>query len=161
MKNHTKHVMAIGISLMVLLAFAAAPLSAQQFPAQDPPEQDFSDAEIEAFAAALVEIETIQSSMQQELNDIIENGSMDSERFYELHSHFTQTQGTLPEDISSSEEAEFQETFQALVAAEETTQTQMIDAVESEGLDVETFNSIVAVAQQNPELWEEIQSHQQ
>ena len=144
----------------VFLAIGGMSLVAQEFPEPEQAEVDFTDAEIESFATALVAIESIQTGMQQNFNEIIEDGSIDSDRFYELHSHFTQTQGTLPEDVSDTEESEFQDTFQKLVAAEESTQDQMIEAVEQEGLDVDTFHSIVAVAQQNPELWEEIQGYQ-
>lgn len=159
----TGYIVAVLAAFMLILA--AVPLTAQEMPApqqnQEMPEPDFSDAEIESFAAALVDIETIQSGMQEEMDGIIAESDMESDRFYELHSQYTQSQGELPEDVSDSEQEAFQTTFQELVAAEQEIQTEMIEAVEEAGLDVETFNSIVAVAQQNPDLWNEIQSHQE
>ncbi|MFW5801052.1 MAG: DUF4168 domain-containing protein [Spirochaeta sp.] len=163
MHKITKKTGIVLVSLGLLALLFAAPLAAQELPAQQQqPEQeaDFSDEEIESFASALVAIEEIQTGMQEDFNVIIEDSGMDSERFYELHSHYTQTQGELPEDVSSSESDRFQGVFEELVEAEQSTQEEMITAVENEGLDVETFNAIVAVAQQNPELWEEIQSYQ-
>ncbi|GAB6088921.1 DUF4168 domain-containing protein [Spirochaeta dissipatitropha] len=139
---------------------AALPLSGQEFPMEPAPAMDFEDADIEAFAYALSEIEIIQADMQENFELAITDAGMESERFYELHNHFAQTQGNLPEDLSDAEADQFQETFQALVTIEQEVQVAMIDAVEEEGLDVEIFNMIVAAAQQDPELWEQIQEYQ-
>lgn len=139
---------------------AALPLTSQEFPMEPAPAMDFEDADIEAFAYALSEIEIIQTDMQQNFELAISEAGMESERFYELHNHFAQTQGSLPEELSDAEADQFQQTFQALVTIEQEVQVAMMDAVEEEGIDVETFNMIVAAAQQDPELWEQIQEYQ-
>ena len=139
----------VAISMLLLVAIPATAME----------QTEYSDDQIQSFAAALTAIEQIQTAMQTQFNEIVEDSDMQTERFHELHSHYTQTQGSFPEGTSESDQAQFQSIFQELVQAEQATQQEMISAVEAEGLDVETFNAIVSVAQQNPELWEEIQDY--
>ena len=170
--------------LVVLFVMGVAPISAQsqeegsqqqqqqqrqqqQRQQQDPmmqgqqaPKTDFSDEEIAAFADALVKVEEIQQNMQSNFDSIIQEGKMESQRFQELHQHYTQTQGEFPDDATDQEKEDFNAIFEELSNAEQEVQQQMVTAVEEAGLDVETFNQIVMAAQQDPELWEKVQAEQ-
>jgi len=105
-----------------LLAFAlAAPLpAAAQTESDQPPvaAEDLSDAQLESFAAAAVEVSEITEQLQM------------------------QAQGV-------EDEAE-------LMELQEQANTQMVAAVEEEGLTVEEYNMIFQVAQVDPELNERL-----
>jgi len=105
-----------------LLAFAlAAPLpAAAQTESDQPPvaAEDLSDAQLESFAAAAVEVSEITEQLQM------------------------QAQGV-------EDEAE-------LMELQEQANTQMVAAVEEEGLTIEEYNMIFQVAQVDPELNERL-----
>ncbi|WP_425358404.1 DUF4168 domain-containing protein [Spirochaeta africana] len=128
-------------------------------PGMEQPGDRFTEADIESFAAALDRIEEIQAGIQEEANAIIAESGIEPEVFQQTAPAAQPGQVTAPDNLSPEDQEQFYATYEELMEVEMAAQDDMIEIVQNEGLDVATFNDMVVVAQQDPQLWEEIQQY--
>ncbi|MFW5811839.1 MAG: DUF4168 domain-containing protein [Alkalispirochaetaceae bacterium] len=148
----TRRSIFIGFAMIMLLSFfGVASVAAQSGMDSDAPE--VSGEELEQFAAALEEVETIRQDMVETTQGAVADSSLDESRFQELYR--AETGGPAPSSApSDSEEEEFEALMGELEEIQQESNDQMVEAVEDEGLDVQRFNRIAQAIQQDPELQE-------
>ncbi|GEM_PF-6441732 len=107
-----------------------------------------SDQEIAQFANALMQIQTIQQSYDSQIASVVETVGLSPQRFYQILTLVRSPQEAEAENIPEVAEAEAESFQQALIqigAIQQETQTQMQQVIQAEGLDLERFQEIIIV----------------
>jgi hypothetical protein len=125
--------------------------------AQPQPVAEVSSADIERFARAITQLQSIQQETQVELLQVVEGQGLTPERFNEIAEAQQSPEGATATEISESELQSFEQAANEITAIRQQTQTRFQEAVQAEGLNVEQFNQILAAVQQDPELQQEVE----
>lgn len=169
----------VGGSLCAGLLIAALPTQAQspnqQAPAAQPPaaqpqpatpeaapaSPEVSETEIEQFANAIQQFQSIQSGAQQQANQILQEEELSPERFNQILQTQQNPEAQPSSEISSEEREKFDRVSSQLGQLQETTRTQMEQALQEEGLPRERFSQILAMVRQDPTLRQRIEQQLQ
>lgn len=116
---------------------------------------EFSQSDLESFVQALAAIQGIQQDMQGEINEVVENGDLDADQFYQIHNQISQ--GTPTDNIPEDQLRIYQEVLNEVTTVEGEAQEKMVEAVEDQGISVDDYNTIITQAQSDPNLMAEIQ----
>lgn len=151
-----------GLVLLFTLLFATVAIGAQNAPGMDtaPPPEPVTEEELESFAVAYGEIQTIQAELDERTSSALEQSDMESERFYTLNQMAQQSDPAdgLP-GVSDEELSEYQDVLADLIAIQDEMQGEMVTAVREKELSVERFNEIIVAIQQDPDLAERAQTY--
>ncbi len=136
-------------------ALANSSFSVAQAQAQPSSETDISSEELEQFAAAIQAMRSIQMESRNQVSEAIEQEGLSTERFREI----LQSQRNPEVEIDASEEElqRFESASQTLAQIQRDTQSEMKEAVESQGLAVPRFQQILGAVRQQPELRQQVQ----
>jgi len=156
-----------GGSVLALVLAASLPIQAQaETPAQEPvspaqtqetPQLEVSQEELQKFASALEQLQSIEQETQVELVQAIESQGISVERFQEIAIARQNPQIQPSTEISQREVENFEQAADQVTQIQEQAQTRMQEAVEREGLDAQQFNQIGAALQQDPTLQQQFQ----
>lgn len=120
-------------------------------------EQSVSATEVEQFAHAIQQMRLIQDQAYEQATAVLDNAGLSIDRFNEIL-HTQQAASTQPTSaISAAEQQGFEQAFPQINQIRAQTQQQMQQAIEQEGLNMERFNQIFALVQQNSQLREAVQ----
>lgn len=150
---HGYRARAVALVVAILVATAVA------VPAFDDFAPDAADVEIEReelvqFAEALQAVEQIRTDAQEEMQGVIAQSDLETERFNEIHA--SRVDPNAPDvEVSEGEAGEYELVVEFLIEIEEGAQAHMAEIVLDHGLTVEQFNTIAVAIQSDPELWEE------
>lgn len=132
-----------------------------------PESVEISNAELQQFANVIPKLQEIERSAQQQLSQAIEEAGITQQRFSELYSSEQRSPNTPAPAPGSAPQAatpatpEERESFNQVLAEIQTinqqVQTQKIDVLQSEGLQPQQFNRILAAVQQDPSLQQQVQ----
>lgn len=113
-----------------------------------------SETQIEQFAAAYADIQAIQQQVQPEIIAAVEAAGLTVEEFEAMMvaQQSPETEAPVPPESSQ----EFTAAYERVTELQAAARTDMQAAIEKEGLAVEEFEQILAMAQQNPVLAERI-----
>ncbi|MFP4132776.1 MAG: DUF4168 domain-containing protein [Halothece sp.] len=150
------------IALLLLITFSTPALAqnsisiaqAPQAPETEP-ATDISDQELEQFATAIQEIETIQMESRNQVGQTIEDEGLTPQQFRDILE--AQRDPEIENEASDEELEQFESATQQLVQIQRETQVDMRKAVEATGLEVERFQEIFAAVREQPELRQEVQ----
>jgi hypothetical protein len=123
--------------------------------AQPQPAAEVSSEDIEKFARAIAQLQTIQQETQTELLQIVEGQGLTPDRFNQIAEAQQNPQAATDVEISDEELQSFEQAANEITAVRQQTQTRFQEAVQAEGLEVEQFNQILAAVQQDPALQQE------
>lgn len=144
-----------------LAAFAAA---AQEepgfgFPGETEIEPVAQD-ELEDFAVAFYEVQILQTQLDEEVNETLDESELDVQRFYEINEVAQGADGEtdLP-GVSDDELVAYQDTLRELIDIQTVIQTRMIEAVEDQDMEVDRFNEIIVALRTDEELVERLRPH--
>jgi len=148
-------------ALVLVLLLGALGLGAQTLPGTEaPPIDPVEEEEIESFAIAYIEIQSIQVELNEQINSRLEESTLGAERFYAINE---MAQNSGPEDgfpgVSDEELAEYRDVLQDVLTIQESLQNEMVEVVTNEELTTERFNEIIAAIQQDPDLAERVQTY--
>lgn len=138
----------------------APPTQAQPTPptqAQPQPAAEVSSEDIEKFARAIAQLQTIQQETQTELLQIVEGQGLTPDRFNEIAEAQQNPEAAPAVEISDEELQSFEQAASEITAIRQQTQARFQEAVQAEGLAVEQFNQILAAVQQDPALQQEVE----
>jgi hypothetical protein len=125
--------------------------------AQPQPAAEVSSEDIEKFARAIAQLQTIQQETQTELLQIVEGQGLTPDRFNQIAEAQQNPQAATDVEISDEELQSFEQAANESTAVRQQTQTRFQEAVQAEGLEVEQFNQILAAVQQDPALQQEVE----
>lgn len=143
---------------------AAQPPAAQPQPATPeaaPAGSDVSQTEIEQFANAIEQFQSIQSGAQQQANQILQEEQLSPERFNQIMQTQQNPEAQPSSEISAEEREKFDRVSTQLGELQESTRTQMEQALQQEGLPRERFAEILAMVRQDATLRQRIEQEMQ
>jgi len=116
---------------------------------------DLNEAELKKFAKAFQEVQKIQEEAQDKMVNIIEDKGLTIEEYNKLSRH--QQQGDqASEDISKQELNQFEAANSQINQIEEKIQSNMEEAITSQGLEIERFHKIRMGVMQDQELQQKL-----
>lgn len=124
---------------------------------QPQPAAEVSSEDIEKFARAIAQLQTIQQETQTELLQIVEGQGLTPDRFNEIAEAQQNPEAATDVEISDEELQSFEQAANEITAVRQQTQTRFQEVVQAEGLEVEQFNQILAAVQQDPALQQEVE----
>ncbi len=150
--------------LMTLAAQAQTPGQQpvpQQQPQATPAASDFSPEELRQFAQAAGRVMEIQAQSEQKMVAAIEQEDLEVDQFNQIltmqQQRATQEDVETPAEEPTAEEmAAFNKAAQQIMQIRQETDTEMVTAIEDEGLAPEKFQEIMMAYQQNPEVKQQI-----
>ncbi|PSO98171.1 MAG: hypothetical protein BRC53_06020 [Cyanobacteria bacterium SW_6_48_11] len=136
-----------------------APQGQQQAPQgqqQARQAKDISQEELEKFANALEQIQTIQQESQQQMAQAVESTGLSEQRYKQIDKAQQNPNAEGTSEVSDQEMQKFQQAQSKLAEIQKQSQSKMEQAVKDVGLEVQQFNRIFAAIQQNPELLKKV-----
>lgn len=150
------------IALLLLLTFSTPALAENSISIAQAPQApeteaatDISSQELEQFATAVQEIETIQMESRNEVSETIEDEGLTAQKFRDILE--SQRDPEMENEASEEELEQFESATEQLVQIQREAQVDMKEAVEATGLEVERFQEIFAAVREQPELRQEVQ----
>ena len=151
--------LAVGLFVLVLVLAVGSFGFAQSTGQGNSSQATVSEEELEKFAAALENVQSIRQEMVQDTQGVVADSSLEESRFQELYR--ADQGGPAPsKEASDAEESEYNQVMQEIQEIQEQSNQQMVQAVENAGLEVQQFNQIARVIQQNPQLQQRFQEMQ-
>ncbi|MCG8362868.1 MAG: DUF4168 domain-containing protein [Pseudanabaenales cyanobacterium] len=122
-----------------------------------PESSSISQAELQQFANAVIEVQTIERQTQESMAQLILAEGLSPERFNEIFLA-QQSVGAEPEpEITLEEQQTFEQVLSQLETIDQAAQTSKEQAVIAQGLEVERFDQILAAVRQDPDLQQQVQ----
>lgn len=138
------------------------PAQAPQAEQPQPPEveaieepMEVSEEQIDQFASAYQALQTIQESSQAEMVEVIEAEGLTVEEF-EAIAQGQQDPAATQAEVSPEQVEQFSTVYEQVDTIRTNARAEMQSAIQAQGLSVEEFEQILAMAQQDPALQEEI-----
>ncbi|ASC71464.1 hypothetical protein XM38_024160 [Halomicronema hongdechloris C2206] len=150
-------------SLLASLGAGALPVAAQAPPQQTPPQQaptpsqaEVSAETIDQFVAAFKQVQAIRESAQAEMAAAVEAEGLTIEEFNAMVEAQQDPDSQASMDLSQQDIERFMAAADQVSTIQQEAQGEIEAAIQEEGLAVEEFSQIMALAQQDPELREAI-----
>jgi len=155
-----KSLCATSLSLAILLslstpALAEASTAAPLVPVKQSSSSEINAKELEKFAAAVADMREIQLESRDEVSAAIKKEGLSQQRFREILQ--AQRNPEVETDASEEELQKFDTATQQLAQIQRDTQSQMKEAVVSQGLEVARFQEILQSVRQDPQLKKQVQ----
>lgn len=116
--------------------------------------EDFSNDELQKFVSAATKAQEVQEARQQEMISAIEEEDLDVNRFNEI---MAVKQGKSQEtDVSDEEMQSFDAAAQKVMEHQRIMQTEIAEAIEEEGITMDTYQQIFLAYQQSPKIQKKI-----
>ena len=152
-RAHGYRVRGMALFVAILVAVAVAIPAFEDF-APDTADVEIEREELVQFAEALQAVEQIRNDAQEEMQGVIAQSDLETERFNEIHA--SRVDPNAPNvEVSEGEAGEYELVVGFLIEIEEGAQAHMAEVVLDHGLTVEQFNTIAVAIQSDPDLWEE------
>lgn len=120
-------------------------------------QEAITDEEVELFANAYEQIISIDQKAQEDMIKSVEDAGLEVNRFNEIYEAMQSPE----KDAETSEEeyTQFENAMESVQTIQSETQAAVEKIVTDEGLSMERYQYIAALAQGNPELQQKIQQH--
>jgi len=161
------------MAVLAVLMFASAPLALAQSSGNSSGGSDgsgpgagqggsdisVSEGELESFASALQEVQTLRQEMAQETQQMVSDSELSQERFQKIY-RSKQGGAELENAPTDAENEQFDQVMSDIRELQQASNEEMVQVVEDEGLSVSRFNQIAQAVQQDPELQQQFQQMQ-
>lgn len=156
--------LAVGLSCTTAFFFNSQPSYSQDTAPQTPidsgseTEKKVSQQELQKFAQAYQEVQAIQKSSETKMVQAVEGEGLSPERFIEI----SKSQQNAESDsnatgVSTEEQASFENAKAKIIEIRQTTESDMTQAINKQGLEIPRFNEILTALQQDSQLREQFQ----
>lgn len=142
-------IVAILLSFGCLFSFSYTRAQQQEIPATEIRE-DFSDQELKSFIRAHEKVSAIQQESESKMISAIQEQGMSVDRFNEILKAQQDPAGN-PE-ISPEELQSFNTAAEFIVLESKKTEMHLVNIIENEGIEVDTFNAIMVAYEQNQKV---------
>ncbi|MFW5643277.1 MAG: DUF4168 domain-containing protein [Alkalispirochaeta sp.] len=151
-------VAAIVIALsLVVVGTLPAQSEAQQGMQQSQEPVDPDSQEFERFVVALAAVQEVQAEINEEIEGTIAESDLGRDRFYEIYETMQSPDPSTQQNLDDSERESYEEIMEVVTEIQSDSQTDMVEAVEDNGLEVTRFNQIVVAIQNDDELQQAVQ----
>jgi hypothetical protein len=114
------------------------------------------EEELQRFANAVEQIQAIEQTAQQEINQVLEQSGFSRERFSELY-QAQQAPGSETTEATAEEQQSFDQAVTQIESILQGVQAEQVEAIQSEGLEPQRFSEILAAVRQDPSLQQQVQ----
>ncbi|MFO7780856.1 MAG: DUF4168 domain-containing protein [Spirochaetia bacterium] len=166
MQHTLKSILRVSIVLFLLMGLGLT-LSAQagsQAPGDQGaqvPDVDPDSGEFDRFVDALKTVQNVQQDVNEEIDQLIADSPLSEEDFGQIHRELQgqpdRDNGRSGSEISEMEREQYRDLMERIGSTQESSQEEMISAIEDNGLDVNRFNEIMMAARSDAELQEKLQ----
>lgn len=159
MKTMKRKFFALLFGVLGVAAIGVSNLSyAQTLPGAGQQQQqvqtDFSEEELKTFIQANKSVVEVQQQAEQKMIQVIEEENMDINRFNEIAT--AQQDPNQEADATADEMATFNQAAQKVMEVQRETQSEIAEAIESEGMQFNEYRQIMMAYQSSPEVQEKI-----
>lgn len=120
---------------------------------QQPVKTDYTDSQLKAFLDVNKKLQPLQQSTQENMKKSIESSGLTIDRFSQIAK--SQQEGK-KEELSADESTAFNKAAEEIMKQRGKTDSQMVQVIEKEGMDIQTFQGIAMAYQQSPEIQQKI-----
>lgn len=130
----------------------------QQMPGQMQQAADIevSEAEVNKFVAAAIKVQSINQGIRKEMNQAVQEGDMDAQRFNEIQRAKQTQQGEA--DMTEKEMKQYSTIMEELQNIQSGAQQDMQKAIKDAGLSMQRYQQIATAAQRDTALMKRIQT---
>ncbi len=149
------------LKVVILIAAVVLPmsLSAQQQPSATSPaapgsasDIEVEDQELENFAEVLQEVQQVQQSYGEDVQNAISDSSLEEKRFREIHSAAQKQSSDKAEGQTEAETKQYKKLLGKIQKLQQKSNKEMVSVVKGGGFSVKRFNAIATALRSNPEL---------
>ncbi|GAB4239965.1 MAG: hypothetical protein Kow0049_27610 [Stanieria sp.] len=156
--------LAVGFSCTTVFFSSFQPSYSQDTVPQTPidsnseTEKEVSQQELQKFAQAYQEVQKIQKSSEAQMVQAVEGEGLSPERFIEISKSQQNTESdSNTTGVSTEEKESFENAKAKIIEIRQTTESDMTQAINKQGLEIPRFNEILTALQQDSELREQFQ----
>jgi ribosome-binding ATPase YchF (GTP1/OBG family) len=152
----TASLLLIGATFVISSAFAQG-MGQQQMP-DLPTSDDVSAEELDNFIATISDIEPIQVQLQSGVQQLVQENDLSIERFQQLMMAIQNPQAAQQVEMTDKERQQIQNMQPEISDLQMKAQEQMVEKIESNGMNIQRYQAIMMGAQQDQELMTRLQS---
>jgi len=123
-----------------------------------PTSDDVSEAELDNFISTISDIEPIQVQLQSDIQQVVQENDISIERFQQLMMAMQNPQAAQQVEITDEERQQIQSIQPELSDLQMKAQEQMVERIESNGMNIQRYQAIMMGAQQDQELMTRLQT---
>ena len=153
-------IIAAAVMLISLMFGMTLQASAQGMPPamqQEMPDVEVSDEELTSFVEVTIDAQQIQMEAQEDMIEMVEDAGLNVDRFNEILTGMQQGQSQADMGIEDEEMERFDNVINDLEAVQEKVEADIMEIIESKGMEVERFQEINMALQMSPELQQKYQ----
>ncbi len=153
-------IIAAAVMLISLMFGMTLQASAQGMPPamqQEMPDVEVSDEELTSFVEVTIDAQEIQMEAQEDMIEMVEDAGLNVDRFNEILTGMQQGQSQADMGIEDEEMERFDNVINDLEAVQEKVEADIMEIIESKGMEVERFQEINMALQMSPELQQKYQ----
>ena len=121
-------------------------------------EKQVSDQELTRFGIALIEVQEIQIEANEVIFATIENAAISPDRLDEIFVMQQETPELLAQEATDQEMEEFFSIMSAINTIHQETEQEIINSLEENSYDLQSFNNMAMKIQEDPELLNRLQN---
>lgn len=140
------------------VALAQMPVPNPQMPAQMP-NIEVSDEEMKSFVEITMDAQQIQMDAQTEMIELVEEAGISVERFNQILTGMQNGQSQADMGMDEEEMKRFDDVLDELEAVQEKVEGQIIEVIESKGMELDRFQEINFAIQMDQELQEKFRAY--
>lgn len=125
--------------------------------AQAAASSEVSPEELEKFAEALKQLLAIEAEAKQRMTQAVQEEGLTPERFVQIERSKQGESSASAAGVSAEEQQKYDNALAKVREISQEIRAKQYAAVQSQGLEVERFQEIIAAVQQNPELGQQVQ----
>lgn len=126
-------------------------------PQQQQVDLQVDEEELQRFANAVEQIQTIEQTAQEEINQVLEGSGFSRERFSELYQAQQSPESGATTEATPEEQQSFDQAVTQIETILQGVQAEQVEAIQSEGLEPQRFSEILAAVRQDPSLQQQVQ----
>jgi len=148
-------IMLISLSLGINFQAAAQGMPPQM--QQEMPDVEVSDDELKQFVEVTMDAQEVQMEAQESMVDMVEDAGLSVDRFNEILQGMQQGQSQADMNVEDEEMERFDEVISDLEVVQQKVEEDIMEIIESKGMEVDRFQEINMALQMNPELQQKYQ----
>ncbi len=145
------------IALVLLFTAVTAQAQFEQPPQQPQDVPEVSDDELQVFVDASMKAQQIQTESQMEMIGIVEDKGLNVETYNEIIQGMQMGQSPEEMDVSAEDVERFEEASELIGEIEQQMETELIAAIEEEGMPLDRYQEVFVAIQQDQELQQKMQ----
>lgn len=149
MNMYSRKINLLSVGLLSILLVCVVTLSPAQL-TQPELRENFTKDELKSFVKANEKVVNIQTESEEKMITSIEASGLTVDRFNQIIS--SQQNPNKQTDASQQEMAAFNNAAQEIMTQRKESEIEMVQSIEKEGIDMETYNEIMYAYQQSPKI---------